>query len=110
MNRCAVTEQLNRYLDEQDKLDREVEYLNNEVERLMKPGQEFYPYREKNFWEAMNELDDQAKTNIWGYTLSNQDALLMRSIREAVESYWEKLARSQAERDLAEGDDPNGEY
>lgn len=93
-NLCAVTADLNRYLDSFDKEDQYLSFINKRVEELTQPDAEFYPFTEQNFCEALSESDLRETA-----CLFQQGLTLLAGIKTqlVVTEYWKRLAKSKAE-------------
>lgn len=93
-NLCAVTSDLNRYLDSFDKEEQYLSFINKRVEELTQSGAKFYPFTEQNFSEALSECN--LKDIAW---LFEQGLTSIAGVKTqlVVMDYWKDLARKQAE-------------
>lgn len=93
-NLCAVTADLNRYLDSFDKEEQYLSFINKRVEELTQPGAEFYPFTEQNFSEALSEIDLKDITWLFQQGLTSLAGIKTQLL---VLNYWKTVAIKRAE-------------
>lgn len=103
----ANTSYLNDHLAKEEAMDKRAERVQEMADFLMEEGQEYHPYSLKNFWEALRECSEAGE--LWICTtissavnLKMENSVLnemaVKSIKDMVEIYWERLALKEAER------------
>lgn len=86
-----------------DKADREAmreETLELATEELMKDGAEYSPLNPSNLCETFGEMPDEMYGAIASFIRADDGPKLLAMIASFNDAYWNKLARSEAERDL----------
>jgi hypothetical protein len=81
------------------------EWIEREMEELMKEGGEYNPFRHFNILEALSEMDDGAALNVTASIASAEDLpdnsfaqdSGCRAVRNAIRNYWTKMAKHKAE-------------
>jgi hypothetical protein len=94
VERCAVTEALNRYLAEQEKDDAYSEAISDIVTELTAPKGEYYPFTSEHICEAVSEMSSAQWLTLAGVL---RDHLPTSSgLRDIVEKYWTDAAEAAA--------------
>ena len=81
------------------------DWIEMEIEELMKESGEYNPFRHYNILEALSEMDDGAALKV---TATNASAEILpdnpfaqqsgcRAVRNAIRNYWTKMAKHKAE-------------
>ena len=101
MERCAVTEDLNRYLARYDEAEAREDAVEARMEELMEKGQEYYPFSIEHLAEALSEMSRKEFDRLSQF-LTEPGGLQKAGavVSVAVETYWEEQARKQAEKDV----------
>lgn len=103
--RCAVMQDLNRYLDQQERAEARAELVDARCAALMAPGCEYCPTTAKAVGEAVGE----ALANPESKLLPKLAAALLGDVRSSLpgdliraecENYWTKLALPVAEQQI----------
>lgn len=98
---CAATQDLDRYLDQQERDEQRAEAVDARCALLMAPGAEYWPLSGKAICEALGESDalfwSKLATALLG---DSRSALGCDVIRAEAENYWAKLAIPQAESEI----------
>ena len=97
---CAVTADLNRYLDQLDADEARDNFIESFKHDLLKPGAEYDPMEPDNFAEAISN-----SSHAWFKTLT---ALLIAGDGEKViafqcdrsNTYWQLVAEGDAEKEI----------
>lgn len=95
---CAVESDLRRYLAACDRSEAREDAINEEVERLMEPGQEYEPFSPENFAEALSEIAaGEYRTPLSTHLHNKQPCLAGVLLMQLVKDYWSALATKAAE-------------
>lgn len=100
---CSVTSELNRYLATLDSSEAREAEINEEVGRLMEPGQEYCPWTTANFAEALGEITAAAGNDVENMAIHGHNkaaSLAGVLLLNAVADYWKALARNEAENNV----------
>ena len=81
------------------------DWIEMEIQELMKEGGEYNPFRHYNILEALSEMDDGAALNVTATIASAEDLpdnsfaqeSGCRAVRNAIRNYWTKMAKHKAE-------------
>lgn len=108
-----VMADLNRHLATLDRSEAREDAINEEVDRLTQPGQDYHPWTTQNMAEALGEIAagagaDVERMAIHGHNKSASLAGVL--LLNAVADYWSALARNEAENNVIRaGEQPEPE-
>lgn len=105
-NHCAVTADLGRYLDQQERYEVREEAVVSRAIETMLPGGEYDPLDAGNLAEAISEVGAALGSTFWSKFAALMDAndaiALLVHIRAASNAYWLRMAEDDAEKQLAD--------
>jgi hypothetical protein len=96
---CAATQDLNRYLDQQERGEQRSEAIDERAAKLMATVGECCPTNAGNLKEALSEAAAAFWVKLAGL-LDGDPAPVVACIKAESQGYWTKLAELQAECEL----------
>ena len=97
--RCAVTEDLNRYMAECDRSADFESYQDQRLTQMMKPGGDYDPYKPCHINEAIGEFSDAQMDELAEAMQAGDASATLRIMNDAIIEYWEYLAEKQIIKD-----------
>jgi hypothetical protein len=92
-----------------DDADKEAKWREDQAEHLMSKGESCYPWGRRHLAEALESLPDEALEEICEVAVLREcDGRLSEIgyvIHRAVEAYWERQAKAEADKKIYYGDE-----
>lgn len=99
-SRCAVTEDLNRYLDQLEEEESYDNFIDESVNEYMEKDAIFDPTNNENFSEALIEFSEDQFAQLNAALQENDSVKLLNLIKEGVQNYWISESIKRAKRDF----------
>lgn len=96
MIRDPIETHLRSILADEETADRREALIADREQSLLEG--EYHPLRTENFYEALSEMSQEHQTRLRTAFCHGDDKAIGATLRAAVTDYWQKLARSVAER------------
>ncbi len=93
--RCAVTEDLNRYMAECDRSADFESYQDQRLIKMMKPGGDYDPYKPCHINEAIGEFSDAQMDELAEAMQAGDASATLRIMNNAINEYWGYQAEKQ---------------